>query len=182
MSDKRVSLNILDQVQIAEPCPMPWDSMHGDDRRRFCDACGKHVHHLSAMSHADAESLVSGAIDRMCIRVTRNAEGGVRTRDEAPRRRWLARIAAAVAASLGLSLAGCDDGGACTAPNRLWPFARQRSVTTWGMMVLPPLPAPPPAGAAIPPPQSQGPVDQHMDDAALDPEPAGPVARPTAPD
>ena len=38
--------DLLGQFTIPTPCPMDWDRMPGDDRRRYCAACGKHVYNL----------------------------------------------------------------------------------------------------------------------------------------
>ena len=45
-----VKLEILDRLRIASPCPMRWDDMQGDDRKRFFGECRLHVYNLSAMS------------------------------------------------------------------------------------------------------------------------------------
>ncbi len=39
----------LSGYTIPNPCAMNWDEMNGDTRERFCAACGKHVHDLTAM-------------------------------------------------------------------------------------------------------------------------------------
>jgi hypothetical protein len=52
---------VLGEFTIATPCPMDWDKMPGDDRKRFCAACGKHVHDLTAMSPDERVSLLSKA-------------------------------------------------------------------------------------------------------------------------
>jgi hypothetical protein len=48
--------SLLEQFTIADPYPMKWDHMNGDNRvhhflrmRHLC-ACGKHVHNFTAMS------------------------------------------------------------------------------------------------------------------------------------
>lgn len=48
--------------------------MPGDARRRFCDACGKHVHDLSARTPAEtAEFLREHAGTTACVRLARAA-------------------------------------------------------------------------------------------------------------
>ena len=42
--------SLLEQFTISNPCPMSWDDMDGDSRTRFCTACAKHVHDLSAVT------------------------------------------------------------------------------------------------------------------------------------
>lgn len=46
------------QLSIPEPCGVDWNTMTGDDRRRFCASCSKHVTHLSRMSETDAKSFL----------------------------------------------------------------------------------------------------------------------------
>ena len=37
----RVSVGMLENIQIAKPCPANWDAMTGDERVRFCGKCAK---------------------------------------------------------------------------------------------------------------------------------------------
>lgn len=46
------------QLHIEEPCHQDWEQMRGDERRRFCAQCDKHVHNLSAMTKAQAQALL----------------------------------------------------------------------------------------------------------------------------
>lgn len=39
-------------------CPARWDSLRGDGRRRFCRACRRHVHDLSAMTEDEARAFL----------------------------------------------------------------------------------------------------------------------------
>jgi hypothetical protein len=89
----------LDLVQIASPCPADWDKMAGDDRVRFCRQCNLHVYNLSGMSRAEAETLVSHAEGRTCIRFYRRTDGTLLTRDcpvglRAVRQRFVRAVAA----------------------------------------------------------------------------------------
>jgi hypothetical protein len=52
---------ILAELTIPAPCPMDWDRMSGDDGRRYCDACGQHVHNLTAMTEDERASVLSKA-------------------------------------------------------------------------------------------------------------------------
>src|SRR3954469_22430809 len=79
----------LEQIQIPKPCPVDWDSMPGDARRRYCGACGRHMHNLSAMPCAEAERFVAESDGgSSCVQVTRRWSGKVLTLDYArPERR-----------------------------------------------------------------------------------------------
>ena len=65
-----------DQVPIPEPCGEDWDAMDGDERRRFCRSCAKHVHDLSAVSAPEAEALLADG-DR-CVRYRARPDGRLR--------------------------------------------------------------------------------------------------------
>ena len=68
-------------LQIKEPCHKDWDQMSGDQRKRFCDHCQKHVHDISQMSQEKAMALISEAHacgQSVCIRAERDARGRVR--------------------------------------------------------------------------------------------------------
>ncbi len=103
------SLPLLDRVRVATPCDVPWESMQGDDVRRHCQQCDKHVHNLSTLTRAEAEALLrhhtGGGI---CIRFYRREDGTVLTADcpvgVRRRRRW--RAVSALAVGTLASLAG----------------------------------------------------------------------------
>ena len=115
MSSSRFS---LDQIQITAPCDVDWDSMSGDDRKRYCGLCKLNVYNLSEMSSAEAEALVSGSEGRLCARFARRPDGTVATQDCVPIRRRIARrmrrLRAAAAAVLGFvsafALSACGRG------------------------------------------------------------------------
>lgn len=66
------------ELNIDEPCAVAWDEMHGDDQRRFCDHCTKHVHHLSGMTRRAAMRLLAErADDDICVRFLSNDVGMV---------------------------------------------------------------------------------------------------------
>lgn len=71
----------LDALEIASPCSASWEDMHGDERVRHCEDCRLQVFDLSALSRADAEALVRERTGRLCVRMTRRADGTVLTRD-----------------------------------------------------------------------------------------------------
>jgi hypothetical protein len=73
--------NLLDDVRIASPCSADWDAMSGDERTRFCRACGKNVHNLSAMTRDDAEGFLRGLVGDACVRIYRRADDTVLTAD-----------------------------------------------------------------------------------------------------
>lgn len=141
----------LEQIKIAEPCHEAWDTMTGNEQKRFCESCGKHVHDLSKMSREDAEMLVSAG-PSVCVRMHVQPDGVVQTADVRPhlldyqpasRRgffasRWF-KLAASVAAMLGvgsLFQTGCRAQGKTVlqgTPTPLTPPA----VRTMGIVAMP---------------------------------------------
>lgn len=71
----------LDNLRVASPCTASWDEMTGNEQVRFCGLCALHVYNLSAMSPAEAETLIEQREGRTCIRLYRRADGTVITRD-----------------------------------------------------------------------------------------------------
>lgn len=95
----------LDTVRIASPCTTSWEGMSGDDRVRHCSECSLSVYNISEMTRAEAETLISGAEGRLCIRMYRRADGTIITQDcpvgsQAIRVRTLRKIRAVAATAL----------------------------------------------------------------------------------
>jgi hypothetical protein len=92
----------LEQFQIPTPCTEAWDAMRGDDAKRFCDKCDKHVHDLRHFDRAEADALLAAPVaGHVCVRMARDEAGRVITRDY-----WKFVAGAALAAGVGLS--GCE--------------------------------------------------------------------------
>ena len=74
-----------DDIRIPEPCHEDWGAMHPEGKRRFCDVCTKHVHDLSAMTHAQASDLLRSG-DDVCVRFAMRPDGEVVHRPEVAHR------------------------------------------------------------------------------------------------
>jgi hypothetical protein len=74
----------LDVIRVEQPCPADWEAMVGDDRRRYCAGCRKHVHDLTRLTAAEAERLVCASAGSLCIRMARDEAGKLITLDYAP--------------------------------------------------------------------------------------------------
>jgi hypothetical protein len=97
----------LDALRVASPCSVPWESMQGDDRVRFCGQCRLNVYDLSALSSDEARALLEKSEGRTCVRFFRRRDGTVLTRDcpvgaRTVRRRRVG-IAAGIAAAAGFA-------------------------------------------------------------------------------
>ncbi len=111
--------------------------MHGDEAKRFCDKCSKHVHDLSHFDRAEADALLNAqTAGHVCVRMARDGEGRVITRDY-----WKFAAGAALAATVGLN--------GCGKVERAWDSAlvavgiRKPPVVAGGICPPPPPPPPP---------------------------------------
>ena len=95
---------LVQKLSIAAPCDVPWDSMEGDERTRFCGQCNLNVYNIAEMSTKDAAALVRKNEGRLCLKLYRRADGTVIT-DNCPVglrkiRDRMKRVAVAVLMSL----------------------------------------------------------------------------------
>lgn len=105
----RAKLPVLDNIRVATPCHVAWDSMTGDDRVRNCDSCKKDVFNLSMMSRDEAETLLRENTSGMCVRYFQRHDGTIMLADCAVgkrQRRNRRLIVAGAALLLGGSAAG----------------------------------------------------------------------------
>jgi hypothetical protein len=89
----------LDALEVETPCAVPWDSMQGDNRVRYCGHCRQKVYNIEALPRAEAVRLVGARQGTPCIRFYRRRDGTVVTADcwtrlRAARRRGLLAFAA----------------------------------------------------------------------------------------
>ena len=100
------------EIRIPEPCNENWEGMTPEQRGRFCGACQKKVHDLSAMSESEAKALLGSGQD-ICVSYLSDAAGQVRFRPQpvVPVTRLLRRASVATAAGLSLALAACAPHG-----------------------------------------------------------------------
>jgi hypothetical protein len=52
---------------IEKPCPMKWESMIGNEKRRYCERCQLHVHNLSAMTISERTEVLAPSSEHKCI-------------------------------------------------------------------------------------------------------------------
>jgi hypothetical protein len=100
------SLNIINEIEVATPCPASWEQMLGDDKVRFCGQCEKNVYNFSSMTAQEIADLVEETEGVFCGRLFRRPDGTVLTADCPVGLAEKARIAARRAARRGLALAG----------------------------------------------------------------------------
>lgn len=71
----------LENLKIASPCSADWNSMAGDERKRFCGDCKLNVYNLSGMTKYDAENLLRLSEGRLCVRYFQRPDGSILTQD-----------------------------------------------------------------------------------------------------
>lgn len=78
------SENILDNLVIASPCSIPWESMQGTDRERSCAGCSRTVYNISDMTKREAEDFLRLHGTSECLRFYRRSDGTIMN-DNCPR-------------------------------------------------------------------------------------------------
>lgn len=73
--------NNLDQIRVATPCSVSWESMTGGDRVRFCSLCQLNVYNFGELTQREVEALLRTTEGRICGRLYRRTDGTVITRD-----------------------------------------------------------------------------------------------------
>jgi hypothetical protein len=106
-------LPTLEELRVATPCMVAWDSMVGDARVRRCDTCNQNVYNISQLTRKQANELVAAKDAQMCMRYYHLADGTILLRDSAVEFRPTRLIASAAAA---LALAGAVAWPARTEP------------------------------------------------------------------
>lgn len=101
-------------LHIKEPCSADWEQMSGDDQKRFCSLCTKHVHDVSQLTEQEATTLLATQ-SNLCVQYAHSDEGEIFFKDSEDVR-WrlfrqaqgIKRLLAAAALVLPLSLAACE--------------------------------------------------------------------------
>jgi hypothetical protein len=83
MNRKEAKLRVQNHV-VRNPCPMRWEDMQGDNRKRFCEQCRLTVHNISDMSDVEAAAIIGADGERTCVYMYKKADGTVVT-DNCPR-------------------------------------------------------------------------------------------------
>lgn len=69
----------LSDLVINTPCPMDWNRMDGDDRKRFCSRCEKHVYNIEEMTEHEALQVIENLNGDFCARIFRRPDGTIVT-------------------------------------------------------------------------------------------------------
>lgn len=68
----------LDNLLLGYPCPVDWDSMTGDERKRHCKQCSLNVYNISDMSEDEANKFLEENEDA-CVRFYLREDGTIKT-------------------------------------------------------------------------------------------------------
>lgn len=101
MKDKE---HILDQIFIAAPCSVDFESLKGSSSKRFCHGCQKSVYNLSEITLKEGERLLKEKGDSACLLLSRDNQGKVITKDRKQRCYTLNLAKKVVATIFGLFL------------------------------------------------------------------------------
>lgn len=101
-----------DELPIQNPCNLDFSAMtRAEANRRFCGACKKHVHDLTAMTEAEARALLNAPVtEGLCVRYLADDRGRIAFKPDvaASRLRNKSSLAlAALAAVAPLALTAC---------------------------------------------------------------------------
>jgi hypothetical protein len=95
----------INKLRVAAPCPMNWEQMNGDERKRFCSLCQLNVYNFSEMTTDEVQKLVAESEGRICGRLYKRADGTVLTKDcPVGFRAYRKRVARFAGATLGAIL------------------------------------------------------------------------------
>ncbi len=159
-------------------CPKSWESMSGDETRRFCTYCKKHVHNLAALSSNERLALLSSPAASICSRyrvaIRRPVKGM-----EAPYLQHLVKYGAGVALTGSVLLVLWEmhgqteqqkyyrtgTGANCAMPKNLYTEHRSQLL---GEMYVRPRPAPKSEPANPETVSTPTHLDLHLDSAVID--------------
>ena len=71
------------KITINNPCHENWNEMTGEEQKRFCSSCQKHVLNLSEMTQRAAERTLE-TVDKPCVRYQPDRRGHVKFRHSFP--------------------------------------------------------------------------------------------------
>lgn len=74
-------LPVLNDLQVASPCPASWADMAGDDRVRFCGQCEKNVYDLTVLTPDEIVDVITATEGKFCGRLYQRTDGRVLTVD-----------------------------------------------------------------------------------------------------
>ena len=71
----------INKLRVASPCSVGWETMAGDERKRFCNSCNLNVYNISEMTANEVQNLIADSEGRICGRLYRRTDGTILTKD-----------------------------------------------------------------------------------------------------
>lgn len=71
----------INNLRVASPCSVGWETMSGDERVRRCASCELNIYNISEMKSEEVENLILKCEGRICVRLYKRADGTVLTKD-----------------------------------------------------------------------------------------------------
>jgi len=78
-SIRKSDAELINKIKIATPCTADWDSMTGDERKRFCGQCKLNVYNVEKLAPAEVISLIQENEGKVCMQLYRRQDGTVLT-------------------------------------------------------------------------------------------------------
>jgi hypothetical protein len=72
---------LVDKMRVSTPCQVPWQSMTGDEKVRFCGQCRLSVYNIAEMTAKEAVDLVREKEGKLCVRLYVRPDGTVLSSD-----------------------------------------------------------------------------------------------------
>lgn len=137
----------MNSLKVGVPCPKQWEELAGNESRRYCDQCEKHVHNLSVASKRETLRLTREleAGGRVCVAYFTTPSGGI-LRQPARWRRWFGSLQSGLALLLPFALTGVQAAPPSQAPEE----HREARLSADGEIVMGQVAAPRPTPTPTP--------------------------------
>ena len=97
------------ELSIDTPCPKTWAELDGDEGKRYCSKCDKHVHNGESMTKSEAVEFVRTGEGEICMRLVTDDAGTILYKDSPKKNKPKSMVRRA-----GLAIAAGGLVAACT--------------------------------------------------------------------
>ena len=130
------------KLSIKSPCPKIWGELVGDDTKRFCSQCEKHVYNGESLTRVEVKDLVREGQGNTCMRLITDEAGSILYKDS-PKKIKPSSIVrrAGLAIAAGGLVAACSSQPEQTPPPEVKPIAgsEQAGMPIQGTVELEPI-------------------------------------------
>ncbi|MFT3869078.1 MAG: hypothetical protein QM715_11520 [Nibricoccus sp.] len=115
--------------QLSFVCPIPWDSMKGAAKARYCETCQRNIPNLSLISRAEREVVLAKlGTEEVCAAFYRRLSGELVTAEELKMAGLKSTFRQLGVGALAATTLGFAAG--CTSPKKPEPIPAPQSTTT----------------------------------------------------